>query len=136
MIFRRCKPGGLPLSFAAQTDSSDSDHSPPFEIQRPDVVPTSTLCQQNIAKKAKDVQNLIQARRSQKPKLNQEQIDHYFIKHEVPANFPKSLNSVLSRQIEERRTNSSTEQFSEFAKFEAFVSQYISDYINIMLILF
>jgi hypothetical protein len=65
---------------------------------------------------------LIQARRNQKPILDQEQIDHYFIKHEVSSSPSKPTTSLLSHLIEERQNDKLTEKFSEFGKFEAFVS--------------
>jgi hypothetical protein len=116
----------LPLTFAAQSDSSDSDHSSPFEIGKSSIPSTSILCQQNIAKKAKDVQNLIQGRRNQKPKVDREQIDRYFVPHAITIKSPK--NSLLSKQIEENKGDFSESRFNEFARFEAFVSEIVSLY--------
>jgi hypothetical protein len=83
-------------------------------------VPTSTLCQQAISRKTKDVANLIQARRNQKPKLNQDQINQYFVARDVPNEIPQT--SLLSRLIEEGQSKGTmVDRFSEFARFEAFV---------------
>lgn len=119
-IFRRCKPGGIPLTFSVQTDSSDEEHSPPFEILQT-TQPTSVLCQQNIWKKTKDVHNLIQARRNEKPKLNQRQVDHFFQPRNVPTEPVQKPTSLLSRQIEEGQSDKPVEKFEEYARFEAFV---------------
>jgi hypothetical protein len=74
---------------------------------------------------------LIQARRSQKPKLDQEQIDLYFSPREVPTK-PEKPNSLLSHQIKQSQTSVSNEKFSEFAKFEAFVSYLSHSEVSIL----
>lgn len=132
MTFRRCKPGGLPLTFAIHSDSSDSDHSPPFQIHQTEAQPTSILCQQSLAKKTKDVQNVVKARRNQKPDLDQEQIDYYFSPRTVPTKIETPANSLLSRQIEENKTATKIEKFSEYAKFEAFDREYNSKLIQVV----
>ncbi|KAI6216772.1 Stress-activated map kinase-interacting protein 1-like protein [Aphelenchoides besseyi] len=129
---RRSKPGGLPLILANQHDSSDEDPpSPNFKLTQipADSKSTSEVCRELVLKKSKDLQNLINARRLDKPNLDVESAKAYFKQREIPES-SKPTTSLLSRLLSEKPEDKI--HFNEFAKFEAIENEPDSRTINVI----
>ena len=132
-FYRRIKPGGLPLELLTEQNlSSESDEERDdlsssllrlrdFRLDPSSAPPqTSELCKANILKRAHDGQNLLYARKNQKPSLDLSASRAYFQLRPVSDNF--SSNSSRLTQLIEDKTDS-TPRFSEYARFEALVSR-------------
>ncbi|KAI6234070.1 Stress-activated map kinase-interacting protein 1-like protein [Aphelenchoides fujianensis] len=114
-------PGGLPLELTQRTERPEEDDpSPPFKFAQlaAEAERTSAVCRAGVLKRAKNVQNLVDARRQQKPKLDVESARVYF----KPKNVPDSPQSGTAEKT----------RFGEFSKFEALENEPHSRTINVI----
>ncbi|KAI6218204.1 Stress-activated map kinase-interacting protein 1-like protein [Aphelenchoides fujianensis] len=129
----RSKPGGLPLELTQRTERPEEDDpSPPFKFAQlaAEVERTSVVCRAGVLKRAKNVQNLVDARRQQKPKLDVESAREYFKPKSVPDS-PRPSTSLFSQLLEQSGTAEKT-RFGEFSKFEALENEPHSRTINVI----